>query len=174
MRLKFSVVKPLFKSSDKHNVSNYRPLSLPPAFSKVIEKVIYSRLYQHLTRNKILSNDQYGFKKNSTTNKASYKLVNEIMLAMNNKFTVGGGDLPCLHAFYHNVRYSFGGNSPDSINVFRTQKRIISCNTRHITNLHFPKLCMTAFQKGPYYSGMRAYNYLPSCMKSLNNEVKTF
>jgi hypothetical protein len=65
-------------------------ISLLPAFSNVFEKVIYSRLYQHLTQNKILTSDQYGFRNNSTTNKASFRLINEIVLAMNNKLTVGG------------------------------------------------------------------------------------
>jgi hypothetical protein len=62
-RLKFSIVKPIFKSGDKLNISNYRPISLLPAFSKVFEKVIYSRFYQHLTHNKVLTNDQYGLEK---------------------------------------------------------------------------------------------------------------
>ncbi|PNF35146.1 hypothetical protein B7P43_G09274 [Cryptotermes secundus] len=89
-RLKFSIVKPVFKSGDKLNISNYRPISLLPAFSKVFEKVIYSRLNQHLIQNKILASDQYGFRKNSTTNRASFKLLNEILVAMNNKLTIGG------------------------------------------------------------------------------------
>jgi hypothetical protein len=89
-RLKFAVVKHVFKSGDKCGISNYRPISLLPAFSKVFEKVIYSRLYQHLTPNKILSNDQYGFRTTSATNRASLKLLNEILLALNNKLTVGG------------------------------------------------------------------------------------
>jgi hypothetical protein len=57
---------PVFKSGDKLDISNYRPISLLPAFSKVFEKVIYSRLCQLLTQNKILANDQYGFRNNST------------------------------------------------------------------------------------------------------------
>jgi hypothetical protein len=63
---------------------------LLPAFSKFFEKVIYSRLYQYLIENKILSKDQYGFRKNSTTNEVSFKLINEILLVMNNKLAAGG------------------------------------------------------------------------------------
>jgi hypothetical protein len=62
-------------------------MSLLPAFSKVFEKVRYSRLYQHLTQD---TSDQYGFRNNSAINKASFELLNEILLAMNNKLTVGG------------------------------------------------------------------------------------
>jgi hypothetical protein len=89
-RLKFSVLKPVFKNSDKLNISNHRPISLLTVFSKVSEKVIYARLCQHLSQSNILLNEQYGFKSNSSTEMTSYKLINETLLAINNKLTVGG------------------------------------------------------------------------------------
>ena len=45
---------------------------------------------QHININNILATQQYGFKNNSSNEKASYKLINEILLALNNKLTVGG------------------------------------------------------------------------------------
>jgi len=47
-------------------------------------------LYQHINQNNILATEQYGFRNNSSTEKASFKLINEILLALNNKLTVGG------------------------------------------------------------------------------------
>jgi hypothetical protein len=69
-RLNFSVVKPAFKNGDKFNISNYRPISLLTAFSKVFEKVIYARLYQLLSQHDI--NEQYGFRSNSSTELGSF------------------------------------------------------------------------------------------------------
>jgi hypothetical protein len=53
-------------------------------------KVIYVRLHQHIKSNNILVNEKYGFRSNSSTKKASYKLIDEILNALNNKILVGG------------------------------------------------------------------------------------
>ena len=47
-------------------------------------------MYQHINQNNILATEQYGLRNNSSTEKASFKLINEILLALNNKLTVGG------------------------------------------------------------------------------------
>jgi hypothetical protein len=44
--LKYSEIKPLFKKGDKHNISNYRPISVLTSFSKVLEKAVYIQLYE--------------------------------------------------------------------------------------------------------------------------------
>jgi hypothetical protein len=44
-RLKYAVIKPIFKNGDRSNMSNYRPISLLPAFSKVFKKALYVRMY---------------------------------------------------------------------------------------------------------------------------------
>jgi hypothetical protein len=71
-------------------VSNYRPISLFTSFSKIFEKITYNRLITHITFNNIFTNSQFGFGKNSSTDKASYKLINDIFTALNNKRIVGG------------------------------------------------------------------------------------
>jgi hypothetical protein len=71
-------------------MTNYRPVSLLTSFSKVFEKVIYARRPQLKKSNNILVSEQYDFRSNSSTEKASYKLINEILNALNNKILVGG------------------------------------------------------------------------------------
>ena len=45
---KLAKVIPVHKKGDKHSVQNYRPISLLPTFSKILESIIYNRLYKHL------------------------------------------------------------------------------------------------------------------------------
>jgi hypothetical protein len=71
-------------------VANYRPISLLPAFSKVFERITHDRLLKHIETNNILTDEQFGFRTCSSTDKASYKLIDGILHALNNKMMVGG------------------------------------------------------------------------------------
>ena len=89
-RLKLSEVKPVFKKGEKNIPSNYRPISLLTSFSKIFERIIYSRLYKHIIKNEILAKEQFGFRQKSSTELASYTLTHNILMALNNKMKVGG------------------------------------------------------------------------------------
>ena len=60
--MKMAKVIPLFKSENKSDFSNYRPISLISQFSKILEKLFNERLQQLLNTNNILSISQYGFR----------------------------------------------------------------------------------------------------------------
>jgi hypothetical protein len=89
-RLKYSEVKPIYKKGDKLSTSNYRPISLLPAFSKNIEKIIYKILYQHLATNNILTKEQFALRCNTSTEMAIYALINNVLASLNNKLMAGG------------------------------------------------------------------------------------
>ena len=63
--LKVAKVIPLFKTDDPRCFNNYRPISILPCFSKILEKIIYKRILSHLDSNSILYKHQYGFRKTS-------------------------------------------------------------------------------------------------------------
>lgn len=65
--LKIAVIKPIFKSGDPQLKSNYRPISILPLLSKILEKLIYNRLILHLSLNDIIHENQFGFQKNKGT-----------------------------------------------------------------------------------------------------------
>jgi hypothetical protein len=89
-RLKYSTVKPIFKTGDKHDIANFRPISLLISFSNIFEKIIATRIQEHIVQNQIVANEQYGFRSSVSTDNASYTLMHEILSAMNNKLIVGG------------------------------------------------------------------------------------
>lgn len=55
-------VNPIFKSGDKTNFSNYRPISLTSVCSKILEHIIYTNLMTHLQNNNFFSPMQHGFR----------------------------------------------------------------------------------------------------------------
>jgi predicted ribosome quality control (RQC) complex YloA/Tae2 family protein len=83
--LKFSVVKRIYKKGDETDPANYRPRSLLTSSSKILEKALYIRLSKHLNCNKLLVNNQFGFRKGIAVNDAISKLTNDVLNALNNK-----------------------------------------------------------------------------------------
>jgi hypothetical protein len=85
-------------------INNHRPISLLPSFSKVFKKIIYVRLYQHINKNNILSNKQFGFRSKFSTEIAPYELINDKLQAFNDKIPVG--DIFCdLHKAFDCVNH---------------------------------------------------------------------
>ena len=90
VELRIARVVPLFKAGDKSIFSNYRPISLLPSFSEILEKLVYNRLIDYLSKYKILSDNQFGFRKNHSTEYPLVLLYDKISSAIdNNEVTVG-------------------------------------------------------------------------------------
>jgi len=87
--LKYAVITPLHKRGDVSDIANYRPISLLPVFSKILEKAMHSGLNQHLQTNNILATEQYGFRKGLSTEQATYSLTNNILMTWNKKIHIG-------------------------------------------------------------------------------------
>ena len=65
--LKKAIIKPIYKAGDKQIFNNYRPISLLPVLSKLLEKLIYARVSKHLNLNDILCDNQFGFRTGLST-----------------------------------------------------------------------------------------------------------
>ena len=88
--MKIAKVIPIFKKGDKLDRGNYRPISLLTSFSKILEKLVYSRLIKFLSCCKILSDNQFGFRKKHSTNHAMIILIDQIIHAIDNhSHTIG-------------------------------------------------------------------------------------
>ena len=83
-------VIPLYKANGKNEFTNYRPVSLLPQFSKILEKLFGIRLDSFIDRYNLLSSNQYGFRRNMSTSLALMELTEEITTALDDeKVTVG-------------------------------------------------------------------------------------
>jgi hypothetical protein len=64
---KVSKIIPIHKSGNINLQSNYRPISLLPIISKLLEKHVFNNLYDFMSENNLLSQNQFGFKRNNST-----------------------------------------------------------------------------------------------------------
>ena len=80
--MKIAEVIPILKKSDSREASNYRPISILSQFDKILEKLIYSRIINFIEKNDLLCENQFGFRKNSSTvfaiNSIHDKFINNI------------------------------------------------------------------------------------------------
>ena len=84
-KLKLAKVVPVFKKENPHMTGNYRPISLLPVISKVVEKIVFSQLYKYFNDNNLLYNSQYGFRKGHSCEYAAMEVTDKIFKYLDNK-----------------------------------------------------------------------------------------
>ena len=63
IELKIAKIVPIFKSGDDCIFTNYRPVSVLPVFSKIMERLMYDRLISYILKHKIYLNISLGFRR---------------------------------------------------------------------------------------------------------------
>ena len=76
---KVAKLKPIYKKGKKTYPSNYRPISLIPIISKVIEKIVHDQTNKFFSENNIFYNFQSGFRPNHSTNLCLAHLTDKIL-----------------------------------------------------------------------------------------------
>lgn len=89
-KLKIGKVIPVYKKGDSSLPTNYRPISLLSIFDKLLEKLMYKRVYTFLTENNILYPYQFCFRKNHSTSLALIDVIDNIYSCLDNNETVVG------------------------------------------------------------------------------------
>ena len=85
--IKEAHVVPILKSlsADHDEFKNYRPVSLLSFVSKLTERVVHARITDHLTENNLHNNSQFGYKKNHSCENLLLKLLDDILVGIDNK-----------------------------------------------------------------------------------------
>ena len=82
-------VKPLFKSGDKDDINNYRPISILPTVSKLIQKWVDVNFSLFLNNFSLLHKSQCGFRAKHSTESAMILMVDSWLKALNSGKLVG-------------------------------------------------------------------------------------
>ena len=97
--LKSGKITPIYKKDEPQKFGNYRPVSVLPIFSKVSEKIIYSRLYSFLTTMNVIYESQFGFRNNHSASNAINYFINKILGEIEKKRHVIGIFIDLSKAF---------------------------------------------------------------------------
>ena len=88
--MKIDRVSPIFKKGEEFFFTNYRPISVLPCFSKLLERIIYNRLYKYLLQKNLFYEKQFEFQASNSTEHAVIQLISQILDGFNeNKYTLG-------------------------------------------------------------------------------------
>jgi len=98
-KLKIAKVIPIYKKKEVFSPNNYRPISLLSIFDKLLEKLMYKRLYSFFTKYDLLYDYQFGFREKHSTVMAVIEIVDNIREELDKGNSVIGVYLDLSKAF---------------------------------------------------------------------------
>ena len=82
---KHSIVHPIHKAGSQSEASNFRPISIVPAFPKLIERIVQRQLYSYMSDNHLFSSSQHGFRSLLSTETALLTVSDHILSAIDHQ-----------------------------------------------------------------------------------------
>ena len=99
MHLPLARVRPIFKSGNKKNLDNYRPISILPIINKIFERILSNRITKFLETSDVISQHQYGFMKGRDTQQAALHLIFDLINSVSSDGYCAGVFLDFSKAF---------------------------------------------------------------------------
>ena len=96
---KYAKVNPISKAGSKDNANNYRPISILPTLSKIIETWIQIKLMSYLNKHTLLHENQSGFRKNHSTESTLILMTDTWLKAINEGKLIGCAMIDFRKAF---------------------------------------------------------------------------
>ena len=165
--LQLAKVIPIYKAKAKDNFSNDRPISLLPALSNIIEKVVHKRLYTYLHKQDIFYENQYGFRTKHSTIDAVTKFTADINHSLDEKEATLAVYLDTIdHTILRN-KLEFYGVRGHALNWFTSyltdRKQYVQYGMKVATQKL--QTCNVVYLRGPFWD--------PRCLSSIQMISRT-
>ena len=139
--LKQAKIIPVYKSGDKNDPSNYRPISIISLLSKPLEKHMLKHISSHVSKYDLIHPNQSGFRQNYSCHSTLTNLVDQWLLNINKNELTGVVFVDLAKAFDvldHELLlrklnlYQFSDTLLSLIKSFLTnRKHVVSINNKH-------------------------------------------
>ena len=129
----------IYKKDDTEKFSNFRPVTLIPCFSKMVERIVFNRFVEFIDAHEILNAKQFGCRPNHSTYMAIIQSLDKVSIAVEQNETTIGIFLDLSKAFdtidhyillYKLEHYGFRGIVLDWFkNYLSNRKQHVSFNS---------------------------------------------
>ena len=92
-------VTPIFKSGDPTSSNNYRPITILPTLSKLLERIVHHQVYNYLQEHKLLASQQFGFRSKLSTTIALAHFTEQILDNLDHRKITGAVSIDLRKAF---------------------------------------------------------------------------
>lgn len=158
IKLKQSIIVPIFKKDRRDLLQNYRPIALLSVLSKVFERAMKSRLLEFLNKQNFFSSKQFGFMQGKSTELAITYFTEGVYNSFNNNDKSSGIFIDFTKAFDlvdHKIllgKLEIAGIRGTPLNWFRTYLTGRSQQVRIQKHLSSPKTISKGVPQGSVLS----------------------
>lgn len=96
---KTALITPIHKSGNTTEANNFRPISVLPVISKILEKAVQQQLVEYLETNHHLSDSQFGYRKKRSTKVATTLFIDNLRKACHKGLVSGALFIDLSKAF---------------------------------------------------------------------------